>query len=46
MVPVEISVKLKKRLEIMRAAGAIANFRITQSSDRALIEIEPGDSLY
>ena len=43
----EISVKLKKRLEIMRAAGAIADFRITQSSGRGgpLIEIQPGDSL-
>jgi hypothetical protein len=29
----------------MRAAGAIADFRITQSSGRAFIEIQPGDSL-
>jgi len=45
MVPVEISVKLKKRLEIMRAAGAIADFRIIQASGRTLIEIQSGDSL-
>jgi hypothetical protein len=45
MVPVEIAVKLKKRLEMMRVAGAIADYRITQSSGRALIEIQPGDSL-
>src|SRR5215475_2841978 len=45
MVAVEISVKLKNRLEIIRAAGAIADFRITQTSGRTLIEIQPGDSL-
>jgi len=44
MIPVEISVKLKKRLEIMRAAGAIADFRIIQASGRTLIEIQSGDS--
>jgi len=41
----ETSVKLNKRLEIMRAAGAIADFRITQTPGRAVIEIEPSDSL-
>jgi hypothetical protein len=41
----ETSVKLNRRLKIMHAAGAIADFRITQTSDKALIEIQPGDSL-
>jgi hypothetical protein len=29
----------------VRAAGAIADFRIAQSSGRTFIEIQPGDSL-
>lgn len=41
----ETSIKLNRRLEIMRAAGAIADFRITETPGRALIEIQPGDSL-
>jgi hypothetical protein len=37
--------KLNRRLKIMHAAGAIADFRIIQTSGKALIEIQPGDSL-
>jgi hypothetical protein len=37
--------RLNKRLEILRAAGAISDFTITQTPGRPLIEVAPGDSL-
>ena len=37
--------KLTRRLEIMRAAGAISDFRLMRTPGRALIEVQPGDSL-
>ena len=41
----EILGRLNRRLKTMHAAGAIGDFRIIQTPGRALIEVQPGDSL-
>jgi len=37
--------KLKRRLDILRTAGAIADYRIVHSSGRLSVQVRPGDSL-
>jgi hypothetical protein len=37
--------KLASRLEILRAAGAIGDYRIIQFRDQFGVEVSPGDSL-
>ena len=37
--------RLERRLEILRAAGAIADYRIVQSSGPLCVQVRPGDSL-
>jgi hypothetical protein len=36
---------LERRLEILRAAGAIADYKIVQSSGPMRLQVWPGDSL-
>ena len=36
---------LERRLEILRAAGAIADYKIVQSSGPVCLQVRPGDSL-
>jgi hypothetical protein len=37
--------RLERRLEILRAAGAIADYWIVQSSSPLCVQVRPGDSL-
>jgi molybdate transport system substrate-binding protein len=37
--------KVEKKLEMLRVAGAIANYRLIKNLDRTAIEVQPGDSL-
>jgi molybdate transport system substrate-binding protein len=37
--------KVEKKLEMLRVAGAIANYRLITNLDRAAVEVQPGDSL-
>ena len=37
--------KVEKKLEMLRVAGAIANYRLITSQNRAAVEVQPGDSL-
>jgi hypothetical protein len=41
----QIISKLERRLNILRNAGAVADYRIVQSSDRLSVQVLPGDSL-
>src|SRR6476469_6834005 len=37
--------KVEKKLEMLRVAGAIANYRLIKNLNRTAIEVQPGDSL-
>jgi molybdate transport system substrate-binding protein len=37
--------KVEKKLEMLRVAGAIANYRLITNLDRAAVEVQPGDGL-
>ena len=41
----QIISKLERRLNILRNAGAVADYRILQSSDRLSVQVLSGDSL-
>jgi hypothetical protein len=43
--PTETVSKLTRRLNILRAAGAISDYRIVHSSGRLSVQVRPGDSL-
>lgn len=45
MTAVRTSDELRKRLNILRAAGAIADYRVVSSSGRSVVQVSPGDSL-
>jgi hypothetical protein len=37
--------KLRRRLEILRGAGAIADYRVFESEGQLSVQVQPGDSL-